>query len=250
MKLQLKKDKEFISIRLFDLSFIRWYGNAPSPMEINEKVREMLEEAIKSQGVEQLYVNRESVDENIINLLSDANLERINALKYQNTKVKILERLLKQVINGYKQVNKIQSMKFSERLEKLIERYSSRHSDSELEEIIEDMRQLADEIIEDYNSFKKLGISFEEKAFYDVLRESKSARELMKDETLKQIASEILDIVKNNTKYVDWHKREDIKAEMRMNILELLDKYDYPPDAKEDSIKNVIEQVENFKNYN
>jgi type I restriction enzyme, R subunit len=226
------------------------HGSAPSPMEINEKVRQMLEEAIKSQGVEQLYVNKQSMDENIINLLSDVNLDKINALQFQNTKIKVLERLLKQVINGYKQVNKLQSMKFSERLEKLLERYASRYSDTELEEIIEEMRQLADEIIEDYNSFKELGVTFEEKAFYDVLRESKSARELMKDETLKKIASEILDIVKNNTKYVDWNKREDIKAEMRMNILLLLDKYDYPPDAKEDSIKNVIEQVENFKNYN
>ncbi len=226
------------------------HGNAPSPIEINEKVRAMLEEAIKSQGVEQIYVNKQNVDENIINLLSKANLEKVNKFPYPNTKVKILERLLKQVINGYRKVNKIQSLKFSERLEQLIKKYEARHSSDEIEEIIEDMRDLANEIMDDYNSFKDVGLSFQEKAFYDILRESKSAKELMKDEVLKQIAAEILDIVKNNTKYVDWHKREDIKAEMRMNIRVLLDKYGYPPDAEEYAIKNVIEQVENFKHYN
>jgi type I restriction enzyme, R subunit len=226
------------------------HGNAPSPVEINEKVRQMLEEAIKSQGVEQLYVNKQSVDENIINLLSDANMDKVNKLPFPNTKVKILERLLKQVINGYKKVNKIQSMKFSERLEQLIKKYEERHSHTEIEEVIQDMRDLAFEIMEDYNSFKEMGLSFEEKAFYDVLIESESAKKLMKDEVLKQIASEILDIVKSNTRYVDWNKREDIKAEMRMKIRELLDKYDYPPDAEEKAIKNVIEQVESFKKYN
>ena len=235
----------YTSIRSIIFKMI--HGNAPSPVEINEKVRDMLEEAIKSQGVEQIFVNHHNVD--FINLLSESNLQQIEKLKYKNTKVKILERLLRQVINSYRRVNKLQSMKFSERLELLVKAYEARHSEFEIEEVIEEMRELANDILHDYHSFKEIGLSFEEKAFYDVLIESESARTLMKDETLKKIASEILDIVKNNTRYVDWHKREDIKAEMRMRIRVLLDKYDYPPDAEERAIKNVIEQAENFKRY-
>lgn len=235
-------------------------GDAPSPVEINERVRLMLEEAIKSQGVEQLFIKSSSDDDNFIKLLSEDNLAKVLRLPYPNTKIKILERLLKQVINNYRRINKIQSVKFSERLQTLVKQYETRFTEPDpftdydpeafLEEILEKLVGLASDMVEDMNSFQELGMSFEEKAFYDVLIENESARSLMKDETLRKIASEILNIVKDNTKYVDWHKKENIKAEMRFQIRNILDINGYPPDGQEVAINNVIEQAENFKYYN
>lgn len=101
-------------------------------------------------------------------------MNRINAIQLQNTKIKILQRLLSQAIEEYKKVNKIKGIEFSERLKQVVDDYNNRRRDEAyanevLDDVAEQLAKLLSELKAEKNSFMDMGIDFEEKAFYDIL---------------------------------------------------------------------------------
>ncbi len=228
-------------------------GEAPDTAQMNEKVSKMVEEAIVSEGVEEIF-KLDDYKANAIDLFNDKFLEKINALELPNTKIKILERLLKQAIGDFKKVNKVKGIEFSDRLQKIIDSYNER---SELDILdydgiqTETTEQILDLILKlrtEMASFEDLGINYEEKAFYDILDAicKQYGFEFDKDKML-ELAREIKKIVDNTARYPDWSDRDDIKAQLKMDIIVKLHQYGYPPITQDDVYKNVLEQAENFK---
>lgn len=228
-------------------------GETPDASQMNARVSRMIEEAILSEGVEeiiQLGNEKENLD-----VLSEEYMERLGKLKLPNTKIKLMERLLKMVITDFKQVNKMKGVDFSKRLNELVLKYNDR-SDSAifanevLDEVALQMADLLKEINLEKKSFKKLGITYEEKAFYDILKAI--ARKFVFDypeDKLLILAAEIKKIVDDKSKYTDWASRDNIKAELKMDLILVLAKYGYPPVTNDEVFKEIFEQAENFKRY-
>ena len=226
-------------------------GEAPDAAQMNKKVRAMIEDAIKSEGVEEI-INIGSNSENL-DVLSEDYMERLTKLKMPNTKVKLMERLLRMVITEFKKVNKMQGVDFSKKLNDLVDKYNDRRdsavfADEVVTEVANQMAMLLKEINKEKASFKDLGINYEEKAFYDILKSiAKQFGFEYPEDKLLALSAEIKKIVDDKSKYTDWSTRDDIKAELKMDLIIILAEYNYPPVTNDEVFKEIFEQAENFK---
>lgn len=229
-------------------------GNLPDAAQMNRRVSRMIEEAIVSEHVEEIL--RAGSDTANLDVLSEEYMERLAKLRLPNTKVKLMERLLRTVITQFKQVNKIKGVDFSKRLNELVDRYNDRRdsavfADEVLTEVAGRMADLLKEINREKQSFKDLGITYEEKAFYDILQSiARQFAFAYPEEKAKALAQEIKKIVDDKSKYTDWAARDDIKAELKMDLILVLAEYGYPPVTNDEVFKEIFEQAENFKKYN
>ena len=229
-------------------------GNLPDAAQMNRRVSRMIEEAIVSEHVEEIL--RAGSDTANLDVLSEEYMERLAKLRLPNTKVKLMERLLRMVITQFKQVNKIKGVDFSKRLNELVDRYNDRSdsavfADEVLTEVAVRMADLLKEINREKQSFKDLGITYEEKAFYDILQSiARQFAFAYPEEKAKALAQEIKKIVDDKSKYTDWAARDDIKAELKMDLILVLAEYGYPPVTNDEVFKEIFEQAENFKKHN
>lgn len=227
-------------------------GEAPDIAQMNARVREMLEGAIQSDGIEELFETGNHIE---IDIFSDEYLEKINNIKLPNTKIKVLQRLLSQAIDEFKKVNKITALEFSERLKRVVDEYNNRRRDEAyanevLDDVADQLAQLLEDLKTEKDSFKKMGIDFEEKAFYDILSFVAKKYEFeYPDDRMIELSKRIKAIVDDKARYTDWSVKEDIKAALQFDLAVLLDEFGYPPVTIDDVFKEVLEQAENFKKY-
>ena len=227
-------------------------GDAPDTAQMNARVRELLEGAIQSDGIEELFETGKHIS---VDIFSDEYMDKINAIQLPNTKIKILQRLLSQAIEEYKKVNKIMSMEFAERMRRVVDEYNNRRKDEAfanevLDDVAEQLANLLEELKKEKNSFKDMGIDYEEKAFYDILSIVARKYEFeYPDDKMIELSKRIKVIVDDKARYTDWSTRDDIKANLQVDLILLLDEFDYPPVTIDDVYKEVLEQAENFKKY-
>lgn len=227
-------------------------GNAPDTAQMNARVRELLEGAIQSDGIEELFETGKHIS---IDIFSDEYMDKINAIKLPNTKIKILQRLLAQAIEEYRKVNKIMSLEFSERMKRVVDEYNNRRRDEAfanevLDDVADQLAALLEELKKERDSFKDMGIDYEEKAFYDILSIVAKKYEFeYPDDKMIELSKRIKVIVDDKARYTDWSTRDDIKANLQVDLILLLDEFDYPPVTIDDVYKEVLEQAENFKKY-
>ena len=236
-------------------------GDAPDVTQMNARVARMVEEAIQADGVTEIFTIEKETERLEQDIFSDEYLERINRIPMVNTKIKILQRLLKNAIDDYRKINKIKGVDFTERMNAVVELYNSRRKDKAfanevLDDVAEQLTKLLEELGKDKQSFEALNISFEEKAFFDIL-EALAKKYGFYDEYIKNygeehllnLAKDIKAIVDDKAKYAAWSAREDIKAELKVNIILKLAEYKYPPVTQDEVYKEVLEQAENFRKY-
>ena len=248
------KDKDYINFycAVRSVLFKLTKGDAPDTAQMNARVRELLEGAIQSDGIEELFESGKHIE---VDIFSDEYMNKINAIKLPNTKIKILQRLLAQAIEEYKKVNKIKAVEFSERLKQVVDEYNNRRRDEAyanevLDEVAEQLAQLLTDLKADKNSFADMGINFEEKAFYDILSAVAKKYEFeYPEDKMIELSKRIKLIVDDKSRYTDWATREDIKATLQVDLILLLDEFGYPPVTIDDVYKEVLEQAENFKKY-
>lgn len=227
-------------------------GDAPDITQMNARVREMVAEAIHSDGVEELFEAGKHID---VDIFSDEYIAKVNSIPLPNTKVKILQRLLSQAIDEFKKVNKIKGLEFSERMQAVVDSYNDRRRDEAyanevLDDVAEQLSQLLAQLKEEKNSFEGMGIDFEEKAFYDILEAIAKKFEFdYPHDKLITLSKEVKKIVDDKAKYTDWSARDDIKANLQVDLILLLDEFGYPPVTLDEVYKEVLEQAENFKKY-
>ncbi len=228
-------------------------GEAPDITQMNKKVREMIKEAIESDGVEEIFKLGDTKETNI-DIFDDDYLAKIDKIKLPNTKIKLLQQLLAKAIDEFKKVNKAKGIDFSKKMKTLVDNYNERKADVLQSKVLEDF---TDEIIDLYHELRKekesfgdMGIDFEEKAFFDILImiARKFDFDYPKDKAIA-LAKEVKLVVDDKVKYVDWNQREDIKAELKMDLIKLLAKFGYPPITKDEVYREILDQAENFKKY-
>ena len=234
-------------------------GDAPDTDTMNAHVQKMLEDAIKSEGVEEVFSTDTDVDQAAVDLFSDEYLTRISRIKLPNTKVKILTQLLQKKVNEFKKVNKIKAKSFEERLQAILDSYNNRMTDADyvksiLDDVAAQLMDLIQKMKEEETSFEAMGIDYEEKAFYDILVAvaDKFKFDFPDDENI-ELAKEIRAALRDKEKYADWANSAQIKALMQADIIMILAKHGYPPtppEIYEKVYSEIIEQAENFKKYN
>ncbi|MEG2609008.1 MAG: type I restriction endonuclease subunit R [Lachnospiraceae bacterium] len=248
------KDKDYIHFycAVRSILFKLTKGDAPDIAQMNARVRKMLEGAIQSDGIEELFETGKHIS---VDIFSDEYMDKINAIQLPNTKIKILQRLLSQAIDEFKKVNKIMGVEFADRLKRVVDEYNNRRKDEAyanevLDDVAEQLAKLLEELKQEKNSFKALGIDYEEKAFYDILKAIAKKYEFeYPDDKMIELSKRIKNIVDDKARYTDWSTREDIKANLQVDLILLMDEFDYPPVTIDDVYKEVLEQAENFKKY-
>ena len=230
-------------------------GDAPDTAQMNERVREMIKEALISDGVEEIFKLGQDGSEKNVEIFSDEYMAKIDKIKLPNTKIKLLQQLLKKAIDEFKKVNKIKGVDFSKKLKNLVELYNERKEDlalanDVLEDVAEQFANLFKELQGERNSFVEMGIDFEEKAFYDILKTVAEKHKFKyPHEKLIKLSQAVKKIVDDKAKYTDWSQRDDIKAELKVDLILILEKHGYPPVPRNEVFKEIFEQAENFKKY-
>ena len=162
---------------------------------------------------------------------------------------------MKRAISDFKKVNKIKGVDFSKKFQTLVEKYNERDEQdvlvsNVLEDFTEEIMDLFEELRKEKESFADLGIDIEEKAFYDILKSLAVKYEFSyPDDKLLDLAKLVKAEVDDKAKYTDWSQRDDIKAELKVNLIILLADNDYPPVDRDEVYKEIFEQAQNFKKH-
>ena len=196
--------------------------------------------AVTPQGVLDIFAAA-GLDKPDISVLSEEFLAEVRGLPQRNLAVEALRRLLQGEVNRRRVRNVVQARSFSEMLAQSILRYQNRAI--EAAQVIEELIGLAQEIREADARGERLGLSEEELAFYDALETNDSAVKVLGDETLRAIACELVETVRNNVT-IDWTMRENVRAKLRSYVRRILRRHGYPPDKQEKATQTVLEQAE------
>jgi type I restriction enzyme, R subunit len=229
-------------------------GNAPDTAQMNARVREMIAEALKADGVEEIFKLGED-ESSEVDIFDDDYLARLEKIKLPNTRIKLLQQLLARAIEDFKKINKTKGMDFSDKFRKLVEQYNERKEDSILvSDVLEDFSDQIVDLLQalkkEKESFADLGIDLEEKAFYDILLKLAQKYDFTYPENkLLALAQAVKELVDDKAKFTDWDQRDDIKAELKVGLILLLAKHGYPPVNKDEVYKEIFEQAENFRKY-
>lgn len=230
----------YLAIRGFILK-LRTNPVIVSTSDMNAYVSKLLADAVQGDEVKVLTTKDDSI--NVIDLLSEENIEKLRKANPPLVFVQIARELLERAIAESRKNNFLKSQEYSKRLRKILEEYNDRDENFVADETIVQLVQFAQELVGDEKQARKLGINGRERAFYDALIKNKSAKELLSDETLKLIAHDLKAVVDEYGK-TDWAHKEATQAKMRLAIKKVLKKYNYPPDFREDAVKDVIAQAQ------
>ncbi|MGK0291246.1 MAG: type I restriction enzyme R subunit, partial [bacterium] len=242
----------FLAVR--SIVFKLTKGVAPDTAQMNNKVRNMIQEAIESEGIQEIFKLGET-GETEVDIFSEDYLAKLDKIKLPNTKIKLLQKLLAKAIEDVQKINKVMGIDFSKRLQFIVDKYNERKESDVLNSMV--LEDFTDEIIDLYfalkkekDSFKDLGIDIEEKAFYDILKALAIKYDFnYPEDKLITLAQKVKQVVDDKAQYTDWSKRDDIKAELKVGLIILLADNGYPPVDRDEVYKEIFEQAENFKKY-
>jgi len=211
-----------------------------SPEEMESAIRQLVSRAVASTEVVDIFAAA-GLEKPDISILSDEFLAEVQQLPQRNLALELLKKLINDEIKTRMRRNVVQARSFAEMLEEAIRKYQNRAI--ETAEVIEELIQLAKEMRQAQQRGENLGLTDDEVAFYDALEVNDSAVKVLGDETLKHIAQELVNAVKRSVS-VDWTKRENARAQIRVIVKRILRKYGYPPDKQEKATQTVLEQAE------
>ena len=213
-----------------------------SSEERDALIRQALSRGIVPEGIVDVFAVA-GLDRPNIGLLSEEFLREIRAMKEKNLAVEALSRLLKDQIKSRFRTNIVQNSVYSDELDKVLDRYSKRGI--ETAQVIEELIALAKKLNMQVAQGNADGLNDNEIAFYDALEANEEAVRNMEHAVLVQLAQELTQKVKKNIK-IDWSVREGTRAELRVLVRNLLDKYGYPPDFSKAAVDLVIRQAESL----
>ena len=215
-------------------------GEARPEEELDYAIRQIVSRAVASEGVVDIFTAA-GLEKPDISILSEEFLAEVRGMKQRNLAVELLRKLLKGELALRRRTNVVQARSFAEMLAETVRRYGNRAV--EAAQVIEELIQLARDMREANARGEALGLSEDELAFYDALEVNDSAVQVLGDETLRDIARELVETVRNNVK-IDWTLRENVRANLRRLVKRILRRHGYPPDKQERATRTVLEQAE------
>ena len=205
-------------------------------------IRQIISSAVVSEEVVDIF-DAVGLDKPNIGILDDAFLAEVRNLPERNLAVELLERLLEGEIKSRFAGNVVQARKFSELLGDVVKRYQNRAI--ETAQVIEELIAMAKKFRAVAERGEELGLTEDEIRFYDALADNESAVRELSDETLKKIAHELTESLRQNLS-VDWSQRESVRAKLRLMVKRILRKYKYPPDLQDAAVELVLQQAQSL----
>jgi type I restriction enzyme R subunit len=215
-------------------------GGDESDLELETALRQLVSAAVSGAGVVDIYA-ASGMERPDISLIDEEFGRKAAADPRPNVQIELLRRLLNSEVRFLARTNVVAERKFSEMLERAMKSYNNRSLTAA--EVIAEMVEMARQLKLEHDRGDKLGLHADELAFYDAVCQNDSAVMELGDDTLKQIAQELVTTVRQNTT-VDWDRKEQVRALLRSKIKRLLVKYRYPPDKQESAIHLVMDQAE------
>ena len=232
--------------------------------QMNRHVEKMVQEAIFSSGVETLFDEKDREE----NIFGDEFVEELEDVKLPFTKFQLLIKLIKKAIKAYGKTNKVQAEKFDAMLQKVIDEYNTRDNltftndvasdtidavtgivDEKINDLTEQLVQIFKDLKADSQKFKELGISFEEKAFYDILVNVRDAHGFeYSDERCIELAKKVKLLVDDMTVYADFINNNNLKGKLAYDLATLMYHEGYPPQWNDEVFQKILTQVNNYKN--
>ena len=214
--------------------------NNASGTDYNTAIKQIVDQAIVSERIVDVY-EESGIENPDISILNDSFIEELKDMKHKNLAVEVLKKLLEDEIKGTMSINMIQSESMQDKLDKSLKKYYNRIISST--EVLEELIKHCKEIKAMKKNHEELGLEPYEYAFYCAVANNDSAKELMSQDILKELAAALFIQVKKNAT-IDWTIKEDVRAKMRVAIKRLLKKYGYPPKMEKFAITDVIKQAE------
>jgi type I restriction enzyme R subunit len=238
--MEIKDDIAFFQAVKARLVKFEGTGGGKSDVEIETAIKQIIDEAISSDKVMDIF-EAAGMDKPDISILSDEFLLEVKGMKHQNLALELLKKLLNDEIKTRSKTNLVKSKKLLEMLEGAIKRYQNNLLTTA--EIIQELINIAKEIKESDKEGERLGLTKDEVAFYNALEVNDSAVMVLGDDQLKEIAREITDKVRANAT-IDWTIRESARARLMVIVKRTLTKWGYPPDKQAKAIETVLKQAE------
>ena len=208
--------------------------------ELDLAVRQIISRAVASEGVLDIFAAA-GLEKPDISVLSDEFLAEVRGMPHRNLAVELLQKLLKGEVSTRRRKNVVQAKSFAEMLGQTLRRYQNRAI--EAAKVIEELIDLAKKMREASARGEQLGLSEDELAFYEALEANDSAVKVLGDDTLRDIARQLVETVRSNVT-IDWTLRENVRANLRRLVRRILRKHGYPPDKQEKATQTVLEQAE------
>ena len=238
--MEIKDDIAFFQAVKAPLVKFEGTGTGKSDIEIETAIKQIVDEALSSDKVLDIFEAAGMVKPDI-SILSDEFLLEVKGMKHQNLALELLKKLLNDEIKTRSKTNLVKSKKLLEMLEGAIKRYQNNLLTTA--EIIQELINIAKEIKEADKEGERLGLTKDEVAFYNALEVNDSAVMVLGDNQLKEIAREITDKVRANAT-IDWTIRESARARLMVIVKRTLTKWGYPPDKQAKAIETVLKQAE------
>lgn len=215
-------------------------GTGKSDAEIETAIRQIVDKAVVSEGIVDVF-DAAGIKRPDISILSDDFLEEIRHMERKNLSLELLKKILNDEIRTRTRKNLIQSKKLSEMLEGAIKKYQNNLLTTA--QVIEELIKLAKDIRESDKHGQELNLGEDELAFYDALANNESAKNVLGDKQLATIALEVFKSVRGNAT-IDWTLKESVRARLRRDVKRILNKYGYPPDMQLVATENILKQAE------
>jgi type I restriction enzyme, R subunit len=214
-------------------------GSGKSDDEIETSIRQIVDRAVVSDGVIDIF-DAAGIKKPDISILSDDFLEEVKGMERKNIALELLKKILNDEIKGQAKKNHIQSKKFSEMLENVIKRYQNNLITAA--QVIEELINIAKDVRTSDARAEELGLTEYEVAFYDALSNNDSAKAILGDDILRDLARVLVERVKANTS-IDWTIKETVQAKLRAIVKRTLRTYGYPPDMEKLATENILNQA-------
>jgi len=215
-------------------------GSGKSTEDLNTAIRQIVSSAVAAQGVVDIF-DAAGLEQPDLSILSDEFLLVLRANPYKNLQVELLKKLINDELAKLRQRNVVQSKKFSKMLDEAVTAYKNRSV--EVAAVIKQLIEMAKAMQSAAQEGERLGLTTDEKAFYDALADHGDVRSVMGDDALADIAHDLVRTIRNSVT-VDWTQKEAVRAKLRTRVKRLLRKHGYPPDKREEAVVTVLEQAE------
>lgn len=213
-------------------------GGSMTYAEFNKRIAAILEQSVQSEGVINIFDKDSDVE---ISLFDESFLEEIRRMKEKNIALETLKRLIKEQVWVYQRTSVVKAEKFSEMLQQSVNRYLNGMLSNA--EVIEELLNMAKEMMAERKEGEELGLSREELAFYDALTKPQAVKDFYDNDQLVAITHELTEALRKNST-IDWQRKESARAGMRRSIKRLLKKYKYPPEGADEAMETVMAQCE------
>ncbi|MFH0975426.1 MAG: type I restriction endonuclease subunit R [Spirochaetota bacterium] len=215
-------------------------GSGFTDDEIETAIHQVIDKALVTEKVIDVF-DAAGIKKPDISILSEEFLLEVKNMEHKNIALETLRKLLDDEIKSRVKKNLVQGKTLMEMLENSIKKYHNKILTAA--EVIEELIELSKEIKSMDKAAEEMNLSEQEYAFYTAIANNESARKVMEQDKLRELAVVLFQKVKENAS-IDWTIKESVKAKLKVIVKRILRQYGYPPDMQKLATETVLKQAE------